>query len=330
MGEAPFGLLDYVKYPFLPGFEQLLKMAPALDAPEAARLLGPARVRLQGARANRPLEYPEAEARPEDWGLSFYIAALAIRAVGSAALLRRYARVEAARVRRAFEGDLSSRPYRQTMLQVVNGLFRLDLLQEDDRISCGVANYLKALAAMPSIPPNLKLVNRPVSSGRVRLTEAELVELVKGRWYGYILSRLMAMPRPGPLPDPLRPLYEEARTMAEELEAGRAAVKPGGYDYIEKLLERPVTDGRHRLVWLVLTPYLVNIKGLDVEEAVAHTVDYLRRTGWSEPRLQALARYHAERAKRIGLRPPKLSTIRAKDPQLYAIISGALGLREAS
>src|SRR5208283_1009043 len=41
-----------------------------------------------------------------------------------------------------------------------------------------------------------------------------------------------------------------------------------GYSYVDGLLEHPVSDGRHRLVWLVLAPYLVNVKKMDETEAI--------------------------------------------------------------
>jgi hypothetical protein len=330
LSRTPFGTMDYVKYPFLPGFEEFLKLAPSIDSEEIRPLLEPTKLRILGVKANRPLEFAQAEARPVDWGLSFYLAALVLRALGDPLLLRRFARVEALRVRQAFERDMEARAYRPTMLLIVNQLFRLDVVESQDGLRCSVPLYLRALAAMPSVPPELKLVNRPLEKGKVRLSEAELIELIRGRWFGYILSRLMAMPRPQALPEQIRPLYEEAEAIASSLAAARPRPARGGYDYIERLLDSPVSDGRHRLVWLVITPYLVNVKGLEVDEATAHTIEYLRRSGWSEPRLERLARYHSERAKRIGLKPPKLSTLKARDPQLYEIIAKAIGLGEGS
>jgi len=50
------------------------------------------------------------------------------------------------------------------------------------------------------------------------------------------------------------------------IDAGKtiARAKPK-YKWIEHLLVSPVDDGRHRLLWLVIAPYLVNVKNLSLE-----------------------------------------------------------------
>ena len=39
------------------------------------------------------------------------------------------------------------------------------------------------------------------------------------------------------------------------------------YEWIEKLLETPIEDGRKYALWKILCPYLVNIKKLEYEES---------------------------------------------------------------
>ena len=39
------------------------------------------------------------------------------------------------------------------------------------------------------------------------------------------------------------------------------------YEWIEKLLETPIEDGRKYALWKILCPYLVNIKKLEYEQS---------------------------------------------------------------
>jgi hypothetical protein len=322
--EATFTHVDYARYPFLPKYEELLRTAPSFASPEFQKILTYARKRIaQAARGmiSQPL--------PEDdwaWALSFYVAGLAIRFAGNPLLLNRFARLEAERSRSHFERELGIQQLLPSMLTIVNHLFKLDVRYEGpDKLSCGLMRYLEALASRPTVPPRMKLSNRLVDRGRVYMNRQELALLVRGRWYSLILSRLGGIQAFGEAPGELQPLIQYAREVGESLapKARARLAASAKYEYIEELLQKPVVDGRHRLVWLVLTPYLVNVKGLEVEEAVAVTVDYLKRCGWGESRLERFVRYHAQRAKRIGLKPPRLETIQKRDPQLYQLIIGA-------
>jgi hypothetical protein len=76
--------------------------------------------------------------------------------------------------------------------------------------------------------------------------------------------------------------------------------------WIEQLLKTPIPDVRHRTVNLILAPYLVNSKGLEVEQAVKIIVEYIERCKEIEPNTKVNERYieyQCSYAKRRGLKP---------------------------
>jgi hypothetical protein len=101
---------------------------------------------------------------------------------------------------------------------------------------------------------------------------------------------------------------------------------PTDYSYIAKILLHPLRDGRHRLLWLVLAPYLTTILGMSTEDAVETLTKYYEECNKLEPTdIDGYSIYYfVERAGREGIKPPKLDTIHEKDGDLYNLISGAL------
>ncbi len=99
-----------------------------------------------------------------------------------------------------------------------------------------------------------------------------------------------------------------------------------GYGWIERLLANPVDDGRHRLLWLVVAPYLVNVKGVPLLEAEKTAYEWLVECSGTKPvegDLNQLAKYYVEYAARTGLKPLSLSTIKTKPEyrELWKIVS---------
>jgi hypothetical protein len=84
--------------------------------------------------------------------------------------------------------------------------------------------------------------------------------------------------------------------------------------WIEDLLKTPIPDVRHRTVNLILAPYLVNSKGLEVEQATKIIVEYIERCKEIEPNTKVNEQYisyQCSYAKRRGLKP--LSREKAKE-----------------
>lgn len=92
-----------------------------------------------------------------------------------------------------------------------------------------------------------------------------------------------------------------------------------GYLYVETLLEHPVSDGRHRITWLILAPYLVNVKKLDDEEAIDRIRKFVAAAGETSA-LRRFVEYNVRRARRNGLLPPTFSTLKAEHPDIYWLL----------
>lgn len=92
-----------------------------------------------------------------------------------------------------------------------------------------------------------------------------------------------------------------------------------GYLYVEDLLKHPVSDGRHRLVWLVLAPYLVNVKKVEDEEAIEKIRAFVAVAGETSD-LKRFVEYNVRRARRNGLMPPTFSTLKSEHPDIYALL----------
>jgi len=92
-----------------------------------------------------------------------------------------------------------------------------------------------------------------------------------------------------------------------------------GYLYVEDLLAHPVSDGRHRLVWLVLAPYLVNVKKLDDETAIEKIRTFVAAAGETSA-MRRFVEYNVRRARRNGLLPPTFSTLKTEHPDIYWLL----------
>jgi hypothetical protein len=92
--------------------------------------------------------------------------------------------------------------------------------------------------------------------------------------------------------------------------------------WIDDLLKTPIPDVRHRTVNLILAPYLVNSKNLDVEQATKIIVEYIEKCKEIEPNTkvnESYIAYQCSYAKRRGLKP--LSREKARE-----LLHGSLDL----
>ena len=92
-----------------------------------------------------------------------------------------------------------------------------------------------------------------------------------------------------------------------------------GYLYVENLFAHPVSDGRHRLVWLVLAPYLVNVRKVENDEAIDRIRAFVSVAGETRD-MKRFVEYNVRRARRNGLLPPTLSTLKTEHPDLYWLL----------
>ena len=102
-----------------------------------------------------------------------------------------------------------------------------------------------------------------------------------------------------------------------------------GYLYVEDLLAHPVSDGRHRLTWLVLAPYLVNVKKLDDEQAIEKIRAFVAAAGETSA-MRRFIEYNVRRARRNGLLPPTFSTLKTEHPDIYWLLPKEVLAAESS
>lgn len=118
---------------------------------------------------------------------------------------------------------------------------------------------------------------------------------------------------------------KEGKYTGEVYEGGSMG---GGYGYIAQLLLHPVTDGRNRILWLILAPYAVTILKLDREKAIALVREYLEACNELNPCQSVLDKVeqYVDNAANVenGLKPPHLDTLQQSDPELYDIVMGAI------
>ena len=186
-----------------------------------------------------------------------------------------------------------------------------------------VTSYLRVNSELGQVDnPKLSLVDNLVYRGMVYLTREKITDMVKDQFSSIILKRLAKVQLPPKLPEQVKDIVEEIRRSLPKPRFNKGA---GRFDYIEKVLQATIQDGRHRILWLVLPPYLVNVKHMTEDEALEVIKTYMEKVGWREPRAERVIRYNVRRAKRIGLMPPTLERLKQTHPDLYRIIIDSIG-----
>lgn len=109
-------------------------------------------------------------------------------------------------------------------------------------------------------------------------------------------------------------VLEYAKGIKPTSDADQKVQRTGASSWIEKLLVTPIPDVRHRTVNMILAPYLVNSRGMSVEQATKVITGYIEKCKTINPSTKITESYIAYQcvyAKKRGLKP--LSFDRAKD-----------------
>ncbi len=321
---------ELARYPFLPNAEEYLRnIGFTLEEATSASVVARARERIELAIRNKKVNLDLSNNDIEI--LSFYIAMLIVKSLANNWLTHIFARAEGERAKEAFATES-----KQAVCRIINQLFRLNL-QPVERIpfvlndaealkvefSAPVVDYLKVNSQLGQIDnPKLALVNNYLHQGIIYMTRERVVDLVKDQFSSLIKKRIARIQLPTKLPEPLLEVVNEFKG---KLPKPKISSSPKRFEYIEEILRSNVQDGRHRILWLILPPYLVNIKHLSEDEAFEILRSYIDRIGWKEPRADRIIRYNIRRARRIGLLPPTLERLRQTHPDLYTIIVESIG-----
>jgi hypothetical protein len=162
--------------------------------------------------------------------------------------------------------------------------------------------------------PRWKLVRQALQGGKVYFSDNLLNDLF-GECAQQAVAEGARNLRRAAFPKPLLELRESVLRYVPT----QGPRSNRGYAYVDELLKHPVTDGRHRLVWLVLAPYLVNVKKLENEEAIDKIRGFVSVAGETAD-MKRFVEYNVRRARRNGLMPPTFSKLRTEHPDLYSLL----------
>jgi hypothetical protein len=320
-----------VKYPFLRSARDFLISYPLDEVVKSVYrpILDQARYRLTLAVKNpkfdvqnvRMLGYESYERRtrdaknPEDVieFYSYFVAVLASK--NEPFLTLALARTEAARAKTFF--------VKESPLQMI-GLLKeaagLELRFEAGAerggggpavITCPFEKYLAVTTEYElTREPRWQLVNMRLSEGLIYFSINDVKDLFAALVHGLMISGMRSL-RSAPVPEFVQSLVDEFRPLIPRPPPRQQTQ----FDYIKRLLEHPITDGRHRVIWLILAPYFTTVKGMDETSATEAVLSYI-----GDSRYKQFIRYNVRRAMRGGLFPLSEQSIRRKHPDIMAVL----------
>jgi hypothetical protein len=294
-------------YPFNPRSREFFESMPIEDSLSSKEVLQQAESRLMNAIGRSGYE-PHLSELVEF--VSFFVGALVASQDGY--LTAKYARRESERSREFFVKE--SLRAKSAIFEEFFGV-QLTIEEEGKCFVVKIEDYLGLVSRYDLTRiQRWKLVRQALANGVIYLTHNQLNDLFADCAQRTIEDGVRNLRRAA-FPKELVVLRD---TIMRYLPT-QSARPAKSYAYIDELLKHPVSDGRHRLVWLVLAPYLVNVKKLDEEEAIQKIRSFVSVAGETRD-LKRFVEYNVRRARRNGLMPPTLTTLKAEHPDLYSLL----------
>lgn len=331
--ETKLNVYELARYPFIPAAEEYLRSTGfTLEEATTEPVLGRVKQRIELAIKRKKVDLDLSDIDREI--ISFYISLLVIKSIADGWLINAFARAEGERSKEAFINETS-----EAVSRIINQLMGIRLktvstlpfsLNETEKLkiefSAPLVDYLKVNSELGQVDnPKLALVNNYLYRGTIYLTRDRVLDMVRDQFSLMIKRRISDTQVPSKLPARLQALVDEIK---KQLPKPRVIDKAKRFEYIERILESKVQDGRHRILWLILPPYLVNVKHLSDDEAIDILKAYVQKIGWKEARAERIIRYNVRRARRIGLMPPTLERLKRTHQDLYNIIVQSIGVKE--
>ena len=297
-----------LRYPFVHYSRKFFDLIPIEESFSSREVVRQAETRLMSAlgRANYEPHITELVEFS-----SFFVSAFV--ASQDSFLLGRFAKREAERSRRLYGGEDP-----RDKATVIRECFGIGIQYSGDSrysYSAGVEEYLTLVSRYElAKAQGWKLVRQALSAGRVYFTDNVLNDLFGDSAQRAISDGLKNL-RKAPFPKQLVELRSRVLTYVPvpRTRTGRS------YNYIDELLKHPIADGRHRFVWLVFAPFLVNVRKLDEEDAIEKIKAYVSSSG-DMSAMKRFVEYNVKRAKRNGLMPPTLPKLRSEHPDLFSLL----------
>ncbi len=287
------------KYPFLREAKALVSEAnPGFEQ----KFLEQGRLRLEEALSERKIGFHQTNLAYLKYAyvMSYIYARMLVSALKSRGAVSRYVQAEARRASEALRGNS------EEILMMAKEL-GTSLEARDGGYSIPFEKYLKYAPKRMEYALQLQ----ELSSGKVSMPENITIGILRGAIREEISRNL---------PIPPKDLPKEVIEYSKKIKAPLSETpipSPEGekrYAWIAKLLTTPIPDVRHRVVNLVLAPYLVNIRKMGVEEATKVITAYIERCKELEPNTrinESYIRYQCKYAQSKGSRP--LSPEKAKE-----------------
>jgi hypothetical protein len=312
--ELPYGaplLSDLeLRYPFAPRSRKFFESIPVEDGLASEEVEGQTQSRLLSSLGRAKYEPNISELVEFS---SFFAAALV--ASQDTVLTSRFSKREAERAKEFFVEEES-----KAKIEIMAECFGIALALGD--VENGRASYSMAFESYLSLVskyelaknPKWKLVRQQLDRGTVHVGDNMLNDLFGDCSLAAIADGVRNL-RKGPFP---KQLLGVKRAVIQYVPSPKPRTNKG-YLYVEDLLAHPVSDGRHRLVWLVLAPYLVNVKKLDDDVAIEKIRAFVAAAGETSA-MRRFVEYNVRRARRNGLLPPTFSTLKREHSDIYWLL----------
>jgi hypothetical protein len=167
---------------------------------------------------------------------------------------------------------------------------------DNRKFNVKVTDFLNAISNINSY----KLINQPLKSGFIIMDIQEFAGMLEGIIYEKIKIGLPILKKD--IPKMLLGYANEIKIPKPKIEINTSRSE----EWIEKLLANPIPDVRQRVVNLILAPYLINVKKLDVELAYKIIVEYIDKCKILDPTTKitnAQIKYQCEYSKSKGMKP---------------------------
>ena len=299
-----------LRYPFAPRSRKFFESIPVEDGLASREVVGQTESRLLSSLGRTKYEPHMSELVEFS---SFFAAALV--ASQDPVLTSRFSKKEAERAKEFFvrEGPKAKVEITRECFGVELSL--VDVAGERASYSTPFESYLTLVSKHElARNPKWKLARQELNRGTVYMGDNMLNDFFGDAALAAIAEGVRNLRR-GAFPKQLLGVKEE---VIQYVPSPRPRTSKG-YLYVEDLLAHPVSDGRHRLVWLVLAPYLVNVKKLDDETAIEKIRAFVAAAGESSA-MRRFVEYNVRRARRNGLLPPTFTTLKAEHPDIYWLL----------
>jgi hypothetical protein len=299
-----------LRYPFAPRSRKFFESIPVEDGLASRDVIGQTESRLLSALGRAKYETNISELVEFS---SFFAAALV--ASQDSVLASRFSKKEAERAKEYF-----MREEPRSKASIVGECFgatpRLEAAgDERPRYSMPCESYLGLVSRYELAKnPKWKLARQELDAGTIWMGDNMLNDLF-GDCASAAIAEGVRNLRKGTFPKQLAEVKSE---VIQYVPSPKPRTNKG-YLYVEDLLAHPVSDGRHRLTWLVLAPYLVNVKKLDDEQAIEKIRAFVAAAGETSA-MRRFIEYNVRRARRNGLLPPTFSTLKTEHPDIYWLL----------